>query len=319
VTQFADDAAVGGDSVEDTTVATEAVTPVETSPSQDEEVSDIDSMYPDDVEADPSDTEDGEQQANEDDEPQEVIEAPASLNADEKARFAQLDPQAQRMLADVEARRNSQVTAATTKAANAQRAADERAAMADAQAKAVYSQQLRSIADTLAPAKPDPNLAFTDPAQYVAQNAQYEALRAQHDEFMQQVEQISTEASTDVDQAFVASRDRELMAIPEVQSEDTREGFFQKALDTAKALGLDMAQVQHATASELKALRAIHDDQQDAKLWREHKAAKDAARRNPNGQFKPTRNLPPVTIKPGTLSNRAAPSNDPVKMLYPND
>lgn len=322
MTQFADDAAVGGDSVDETTVATEAVvdTPQDTESTPDE-VTETE-MYPDDKPA--SDNEDGddtgEQQTNEDDEPAEVIEAPASLNADEKTQFAQLDPKAQRLLADVEARRNSQVTAATTKAANAQREAESRAAMADAQARAVYSQQLRAVVESIKlPPAPDANLAYTDPASYVAQKAQYDAAQAELSQFMQEVEAIGGEASSTVDQAFVDARDRALMAIPEIQNEETRSGFFDKAFEAADKIGLDRSQIDHATADELKALRSIYDDQQDAKLWREHKAAKDAARRNPNGQFKPTRNLPPVTIKPGTLSNRPAPSTDPVKMLYPND
>lgn len=321
MTQFADDAAVGGDSVDDTTVATEAVvdTPQDTESTPDE-VTETE-MYPDDKPADVSEEDDtGEQQTNEDDEPAEVIEAPASLNADEKTQFAQLDPKAQRLLADVEARRNSQVTAATTKAANAQREAESRAAMADAQAKAVYSQQLRAVVESIKlPPAPDANLAYTDPASYVAQKAQYDAAQAELSQFMQEVEAIGGEASSTVDQAFVDARDRALMAIPEIQNEETRSGFFDKAFEAADKIGLDRSQIDHATADELKALRSIYDDQQDAKLWREHKAAKDAARRNPNGQFKPTRNLPPVTIKPGTLSNRPAPSTDPVKMLYPND
>lgn len=321
MTQFADDAAVGGDSVDDTTVAPEAVvdTPQDTESTPDE-VTETE-MYPDDKPADVSeDEEPGEQQPDEDDEPAEVIEAPASLNADEKTQFAQLDPKAQRLLADVEARRNSQVTAATTKAANAQREAESRAAMADAQAKAVYSQQLRAVVESIKlPPAPDANLAYTDPASYVAQKAQYDAAQAELSQFMQEVEAIGGEASSTVDQAFVDARDRALMAIPEIQNEETRSGFFDKAFEAADKIGLDRSQIDHATADELKALRSIYDDQQDAKLWREHKAAKDAARRNPNGQFKPTRNLPPVTIKPGTLSNRPAPSTDPVKMLYPND
>lgn len=322
MTQFADDAAVGGDSVDDTTVATEAtdvVSQEDGSESNDDEFN----MYPDDQpkESQDDDGDDtGEQQTNEDDEPAEVIEAPASLNADEKTQFAQLDPKAQRLLADVEARRNSQVTAATTKAANAQREAESRAAMADAQAKAVYSQQLRAVVESIKlPPAPDAQLAYTDPASYVAQKAQYDAAQAELSQFMQEVEAIGGEASSTVDQAFVDARDRALMAIPEIQNEETRSGFFDKAFEAADKIGLDRSQIDHATADELKALRSIYDDQQDAKLWREHKAAKDAARRNPNGQFKPTRNLPPVTIKPGTLSNRPAPSTDPVKMLYPND
>lgn len=316
MTQFADDAAVGGDPVEDATVATEAVENEQ--PREDGGEYD---MYPDDAPAvEDADAEDGEQQADEDNEPAEpAIEAPASLNAEEKAAFAAASPEVQRTWAAAENRRNAQVTAATTKAANAQRAADERAAMADAQAKAVYSQQLRAIAQTMLPQQPDPNLAYTDPASYVAQKAQYDAARVQYDEFMQHVEGIGSEAENGLDQAFIATRDRELMAIPEIQNEETRDGFFEKAADVARNLGLDMAQVQHATAAEWKALRTIYDDQQDAKKWRERLKAKDAARRNPNGQFKPTRNLPPVTMKPGTLAARNPAGNDPVKLLYPND
>lgn len=321
MTQFADDAAVGGDSVDDTTVATEAVvdTPQDTESTPDE-VTETE-MYPDDKSADVSEDDDtGEQQTNEDDEPAEVIEAPASLNADEKTQFAQLDPKAQRLLADVEARRNSQVTAATTKAANAQREAESRAAMADAQAKAVYSQQLRAVVESIKlPPAPDANLAYTDPASYVAQKAQYDAAQAELSQFMQEVEAIGGEASSTVDQAFVDARDRALMAIPEIQNEETRSGFFDKAFEAADKIGLDRSQIDHATADELKALRSIYDDQQDAKLWREHKAAKDAARRNPNGQFKPTRNLPPVTIKPGTSSGKSGQPVSMEKMLYPND
>lgn len=312
-------AAVGGDPVELTTDAPEAVVGNTAEVDTDQGEEDEFNAYPDD--APREDAEDGEQnEEGEDDEPATpAIEAPASLNADEKARFAQLQPEAQRMLADVEQRRNAQVTAATTKAANAQREAEQRAAMADAQAKAVYSQQLRTFAEALAPQMPDPQLAQTDPGQYVARKAQYDAARAQHDQFVQQVEALEAEANTDVDQAFVAGRDRELMAIPEVQNEETREGFFTKALKTAETLGLDMSQLKHATAAELKALRTIHDDQEDARKWREHRAAQDAARRHPNGQFKPTRQLPPVTMKPGTTSARGNASADPVKMLYPND
>lgn len=321
MTQFADDAAVGGDSVDDTTVATEAAVenPQDTQSTPDE-VTETE-MYPDDKPADVSEEDDtGEQQTNEDDEPAEVIEAPASLNADEKTQFAQLDPKAQRLLADVEARRNSQVTKATTQAANAQREAESRAAMADAQAKAVYSQQLRAVVESIKlPPAPDAQLAYTDPASYVAQKAQYDAAQAELSQFMQEVEAIGGEASSTVDQAFVDARDRALMAIPEIQNEETRSGFFDKAFEAADKIGLDRSQIDHATADELKALRTIYDDQQDAKLWREHKAAKDAARRNPNGQFKPTRQLPPVTIKPGTITGRPAQSNDPIKVLYPND
>lgn len=206
-----------------------------------------------------------------DDEPDEpAIEAPASLNAEEKARFAQLPPEAQRMIAEVETRRNGQVQQATTKAAEAQRIAEANAARADAQAKAVYAQQLKAFADNLAPQRPDPMIAQTDPATYIALNAQYDAAKAQHEQFVQQVQALGQQAESDMTQAEIAERDRALLAIPEVQNEETRGDFFQKAISAANTLGLDTAALNRATAGEWKALRQVSD-------WQEKAAKYDAA------------------------------------------
>src|SRR4051812_10036324 len=62
-------------------------------------------------------------EGDESDEPQEAIEAPVSLNAEEKAKFAALTKEAQQYVADLEARRATQVQTATTKASEAQRTA----------------------------------------------------------------------------------------------------------------------------------------------------------------------------------------------------
>lgn len=214
---------------------------------------------------------DDEEQDDEGDEPDEpAIEAPTSLNAEEKAKFAQLPKEAQRLIAEVENRRNGQVQQATTKAAEAQRAAEQRAALADAQAKAVYAQQLQAFAQQLAPQMPDPRLAQQDPAAYIALKAQYDADIAQYNSFVQQVQSISTEAETQMTQAEIAERDAALMAIPEVQNPETRENFFKRAIETGKSLGLDVSQINRATASELKALRDISD-------WKEKAEKYDAA------------------------------------------
>lgn len=204
-----------------------------------------------------------------DDEPQQAaIEAPASLNADEKAKFAQLPPEAQRLITEVESRRNGQVQQATTKAAEAQRAAEMHAARADAQAKATYAQQLKAFADNLAPQRPDPQLAFSDPQAFIALNAQYEAARAQHDDFVQQVTALGTEAESQMTQAEIAERDRELLSIPEVQNEETRNAFFEKGIETAKTLGLDVGALGNATAGEWKALRQVSEWKADAEKYR---------------------------------------------------
>lgn len=211
-----------------------------------------------------------EDEGDESEEPETAIDAPVSLTAEEKAKFAALPKDAQQYVADLEARRATQVQTATTKAAQAQQAAETAAARADAIAQAKYAQQLKAFGDNLAPQRPDPQLAYENPQAFIAQQAQYEAAKAQHDEFMQQVQSLGTDADTAMTEAEVAQRDRELLSIPEVQNEATREQFFSKAIEAGKTLGLDVNQIQHATASELKALRQVSD-------WQEKAAKYDAA------------------------------------------
>lgn len=190
-------------------------------------------------------------------EPEEAIDAPVSLTAEEKAAFANLTPEAKQYVANLEARRAVQVQTATTKASEAQRTAEAAAARADAVAQARFAEQIKVFADAYAPQMPDPALAYADPGAYIAQKAQYDQAKAQHDEIVQQATSLGTDAQEVMSQAEIAQRDRELMAIPEVANEATREEWFNSAISEGKRLGLDMTQLGHATAAELKALREI--------------------------------------------------------------
>ena len=214
--------------------------------------------------------EDGQQEDEEDEPGEPAIDAPVSLTAEEKAKFAGLSKDAQQYVADLEARRAVQVQTATTKASEAQRAAEMAAARADAQAQARFAEQVKAIGAAYAPQRPDPNLANVNPGAYLAQQAQYEAAMAQHVELMQQAESLGTDAGQQMTEAETTARDRELMNVPEVANEATREQFFSKAIEAGKVLGLDMQQIGHATASELKALRQVAD-------WREKSEKYDAA------------------------------------------
>lgn len=218
-------------------------------------------------EGDNADEAGDDDQDDSDDEPGTAIDAPVSLTAEEKAGFANLTPEAKRYVADLEARRAVQVQTATTKAADAQRHYESAAARADAEAQGRFAKQLTAFADKLAPQRPDPALAQTNPAAYIAQQAQYEAAAAQHQELVQQVQTLGTDAQEAMSQAEIAQRDRELMALPEVANEATREAFFSKAIEEGKKLGLDMSQLGHATAAEFKALREIATLREKAEKW----------------------------------------------------
>lgn len=233
-------------------------------------------------------------------EPETVItDAPVSLNAEEKARYAQLPKEAQQFVAELETRRNADVQQVTTKAKEAQRAADARAAQADAQAKAEYATQLKQFADALAPQRPDPALAASDPMQFIAQNAQYEAAKAQHDQFVQQVQAVESEAQDGIKQTFIAERDRRLMAIPEVQNEQTRDAFFGKVFEVAEALGFDRSNVaSKATAEEITMLKQLGE-------WKEKASKYDTAM---SRQMQRVRQGKPKTIRPGTAQAQASVS-----------
>jgi hypothetical protein len=210
-------------------------------------------------EDDPEDGDDAEKDEQDSDEPSEAINAPVSLNAEEKAVFAQLPPEAQRAWAASENRRNSQVQEATTKAANAQRNAEARAAEAHSKAKAVFAEQLAQFASHFSPQPPDPALARANPGEYIAQEAQYKAMKAQHDELVQQVAALGQEAEQEIDQAFIQQRDRELLAIPEVANAETRDGFFTRAFEAAEALGYDRdTLLRDGNATDFKALVFVH-------------------------------------------------------------
>lgn len=224
-------------------------------------------------ELDPEALDEGEEeQADEDVEPEEpAIDAPVSLNAEEKKVFAQLPPEAQRAWAESENRRNAQVQEATTKASNAQREAEARAAAADAEAKRVYAAQLEQVAAAYEPQAPDPRLAQHDPARYIAEKAQYDALKAQHDDFMQQVRALGHEAETQADAAFIQTRDRELMSHPKIANPETREAFLAGVFQLAESVGFDPAHIaKNATGPEVLAIAAIYERLSAA----EEKAAK---------------------------------------------
>lgn len=187
-------------------------------------------------------------------EPEAAIDAPISLNADEKKVFAQLPPEAQQAWAASETRRNAQVQEATTKASDAQRNAEQRAAQADAEAKSVYGQQLEQFAQAFAPAPPDPR-NYSDQLSYLTDEAHHRTQMAQHDDLMQHVRGLQTEASAEAAQAFVAARDRELMTIPEVANPETRSDYLDRAMGVAEALGYDRDTLaRNADAADIKAM-----------------------------------------------------------------
>lgn len=241
--------------------------------------------------------EEGEQE----DEPEEpAIEAPVSLTADEKAAFSQLPKEAQDFVSSLEQRRNQDVQKVTTKAAEAQREAEHAKAAAATEAKQLYASQLQEFTAAFAPQEPQPGW-YQSQQEFDAAYGKYAAQKAQHDELVQQIKAVGTEATEEATRAFVEQRDRELMAIPEIANEETREAYLSKAMGAASRLGYDVADLaQTMDAEDVKRLYSVADAFEKASKY-------DAAmsRRMQRVRAGKARTLKPGTAQPSGSGNRA--------------
>jgi hypothetical protein len=213
-----------------------------------------------------------EEQAGEEDEPDvPAIDAPASLNAEEKKVFAQLPAEAQQAWADSENRRNQQVQDATTKAAAKERDAQTALERADAQAAVHYAAQLKAWADTFRPQMPDPQLANMDPMRYIAEKAHYDAQVAQFNDLEQQIASVRDEAFGNAAQIDQRTRVADLMSVPELANPETRDTHVKWAREVVSELGLDPdAFEQNADSTDFKSLKRVDE-------WRTKAAKYDAA------------------------------------------
>lgn len=252
--------------------------------------------FDDDFEGEEPD-EESDEEIDEDDEPEEAIDAPVSLNKAEKEAFSQLPKEAQQFVTQLESRRASQVQEATTKASQAQRDAEARAAAADAEAKRNYATQLDQFIKAFEPQMPDPQLAYNDPQRYVAAKARYDADKAQHDQLVQQIKGIGDQANTEAEKAFYERRDRELMAIPEVANEETRQAYLDKVMSAATKLGYDIPELARSMdAEDVKRLHSVADafekaEKYDAAMSRKMKRVRAGKQRN---------------LKPGTAQHKSS-------------
>jgi len=244
-----------------------------------------------------------------------AIDPPVSLNAEEKEVFAQLPEEAQQAWAASETRRNAQVQEATTKAKEAQRAAEQTAAAADSQAQALYRAQLDEIVRAFEPQLPDP-ANYTDIRQYQYAKAQYDYAKAQHDTFAQQVGSIGVE-TPEMKAARIQSRDAQLLAIPEVANEETRNEYIGNAFALAVEFGYEQAELAEAIeARDLKLLAQAAKWKADSEELARIRAKSSERRRDvKSGQF---RSMKPGAAVPGGDTRNPAKSFDRVKQSKTN-
>jgi hypothetical protein len=253
-----------------------------------------------------------EQDDEQDDEPvKPAIEPPASLNAEEKAAFAQLPPEAQRMLSAVETRRNGQVQEATTRAAEAQRSAQADAARQAAEAKQLYAEQARVLLDAYAPQQPNPADYGDNMQAYQRDHANWQYAAAQHQSVMQQVNAIGDQAQQalgDQDQQSLQADARALhQAFPEWFDEAKAPEHKTKLTAIGAALGYTDDLMKQAGSTDILALRTASGWKDKADKWDALQARRMAGVRAGK------------TAKPGTAQSqgsvRAQRTSDATKRL----
>lgn len=285
--------------------AEEAEAPVEEGEAEDD--------FDDTDEADDADLE--EQDSDEQD-TVPAIEAPVSLNAEEKEVFSQLPPEAQRAWAASETRRNTQVQEATTKAKEAQRAHEQAAANAERQAEARRAAQMAEFTAAFEPQMPDP-AHYQDIQSYQRAKAIYDHSKAQFDDLKQQVEQIGVETDEVKAERFRA-RDAELMKIPEIADEATRDAYIKAAFDVASELGYDQGDLaQNMDASDLKALAQAAKWKADSiELARIKARSQERRRDKTTGQYKSLK--PGAAPQPQSRAAKASKAFERVKQSGTN-
>lgn len=195
-----------------------------------------------------------EETSEAEDEPETAIEAPVSLNAEEKKAFAAASPEAQRAWSAAETRRNAQVQEATTKASDAQRTADARAANADAVAQQEAAKAILEVLQHYQPVEPQREW-FHDDVTYLTACRQYDNESAQFAQRVQQAVSMEQQASQAVDQQFAEQREQELASlVPEFANPATRAEWSEKAIGMGRELGFDDTELSALNARGYKAL-----------------------------------------------------------------
>jgi hypothetical protein len=247
-----------------------------------------------------------EEPTDEEGEALEPIAPPVSWDKDAKEAFAQLPRELQATVAEREAQRDKAIQQATTEAANAKRNALVEANAAFAEHQRQYASHLEQIAAQIAPQRPDPTLAATDPGAYVQALAIFEAQNAQYQQMMQQ----SAQAKHEAEQRDAITRQEELNRNSQVLAEhfgDTwtdntqRQALLTDLEKIGAELGYPVELMRDASATDIIALATAND-------WKAKAEKYDALQKNKMEAVRAAKGAPRVA-KPGTSGARGEATN----------
>jgi len=273
-------------------------------------------LYDDDQ---PKEGEEGtEEQQDDDDDGEdapEPVTAPASLKAEEKERFAQLPPEAQRFAAEVLARRDQETQQGLEAARSAQREAERTAADHAAQIQQQYAEQFAGLVQAFQPTPPPLELARTNPAEYQYQKALFDEQAATYQHLVGQISGIKDQSQQHFaaqQQAWMQEQINALRSIPEFADDATRPEFQRQIAEVGKELGYADEDLAAVSAKDVMALNKVRNWKAKAEKWDQHQRKRNERPRAAQGRFAaaPVGNGAPA---------QGGGVKDTLKALYPND
>lgn len=251
----------------------------------------------------------------EEEEQDPAVVAPASLKPEEKEQFAQLPPEAQRMLSETLARRDRETQQGLEAARTAQREAEVSAADKVAQATQAHAQQLRALVNEFAPKPPPIEMARTNPGEYQYQKALFDQDMADYTALVGNIEGIGGQSAQHFqqrEQQETVERIKGLMNIPEFANTETRPQLINSVEKHGiEYLGYDLDRLAQMDATDLRALMKSQKDAEDAQRWRAHQKRRNERPRQAGGKF--------AAAPAGAASNPQTNAQSVAQAMYPND
>lgn len=276
-----------------------------------------DALYPEDQpQAEP---EDDEEQLQEDDDEEadeeaEVINAPASLTPEEKERFAQLPPEAQRFATETLARRDRETQQGLESARSAQREAERTAADQVAQTQRDFASRFEGLIKAFQPTPPPPDLARSDPAAYLYAKAQFDEDIQQFQALVGQVDGLKQQSSQHFeqrDEAWMQEQFSQLRSIPEFADDAKRPEFQRQIGEMGKELGYSDDELANVSAKDIFAINKARQWKLKAEKWDAHQKKRNERPRAVGGKF--------ASAPVGNAGMQKTGTKSAADLLYPND
>lgn len=261
---------------------------------------------------------DSEEEGDDEDEAEDQhIEAPQSLNAEEREKFAQLAPEAREFFTNTLRRREVEAQQGVQKAVETQRAVERQAADTVAQTQQDFASKFAALVNAFAPQPPPAELARANPVEYQALKAEYDDQMGTYQQLVEGVQQIGSQADQhfqNQQQEWQAERAKTLMSDPEFAGAENREAYLKNLLDFGeRELGYKPdGLAQHGEAQDFFNLRKAMRWKDKADKWDNYqKKRNQRPRQADTGRF-----------QAAPVGQRAIPSagqGDAMRVLYPND